>query len=509
MKCRAVFLALAACLLAAPVDAQQVVARLTLEEAIELAREYNPNFLATLNDLGPARWGVRSANASLFLPSANLSFSSQWQDAGFDRVGGATFVQPALLISSYSFSLAYNLNGTTLFQPEAARAQRTAAERRIDDAELQLRNGVTQAYLEVLRLQAQAEQAEREFRRTEEHLRLAEAREQVGAGTRLESMQADVARGQAEVNMVIAFNRARVAKLRLIQALGVVIPADQVQQIELVSEFEIFEPQYNTQMLVNDALIRHPSLIALRADRDAATSSVKVAKASYLPTLSLRASWSGFTREETDAKGRVNRTLTGATASGEDAAQVCGYFNDLYTASGEPLPPEFSNCSGFLLSSSDSVSLAETTRRANDVFPFAFSNQPLTLSAFFSIPIFTGFNRQLQVEQAVTRRNDLDYQVRGLELQITGDVTEASHNLETAYQTVVLQEENVATAREELRLSQERYQLGAGTFLELLDSQTLAAQAEVDRINAIFSFHLSLAALEAAAGRTLDLPGGE
>jgi hypothetical protein len=41
-------------------------------------------------------------------------------------------------------------------------------------------------------------------------------------------------------------------------------------------------------------------------------------------------------------------------------------------------------------------------------------------------------------------------------------------------------------------------------FLELLDSQTLTALAETDYIDAIFGFHLSMAALEAAVGRTLD-----
>ncbi len=146
--------------------------------------------------------------------------------------------------------------------------------------------------------------------------------------------------------------------------------------------------------------------------------------------------------------------------------------------------------------------------RRNDVFPFGFENEPVTLSAFFSIPLFNGFDRQLQVEQAVARRNDLNHRVRGLELQLRADVTEAVHNLETAYQTVQLQRENTERAREELRLSQERYQLGAGTFLELLDSQTLAAQAEVDQIEAIFQFHQALAALEAAVGHSLGLTDG-
>ncbi len=410
------------------------------------------------------------------------------------------------MISNYSFSLSYFLNGQTIFQPGQRKAQRTAVERRVDNAELQLRSQVTAAYLEVLRLEARAVQAERELNRSEEHLRLAEAREQVGAGTRLESMQADVARGQAEVAMIVAQNAARVSKLRLIQALGVQMPQG---QIELVSEFEIFEPQLDIENWLSEALVAHPTLVAARAERAAANSTVKVAKASYFPTLALRASWSGFTREETDPTFTINNSINNAQNNSTAVVGLCNTFNELYTRSGDgSVPPEFGDCQQFVFTPEDSASIDQSIRRSNAVFPFDFANEPVTLSAFFSLPLWSGFDRQVQVEQAITLRNDLDYAVRGLELQIHADVTEAVHNLETAHRTVQLQEENTARAREEMRLAQERYQLGAGTFLELLDSQTLTAQAEVDQIEAVFGFHQSLAALEAAVGRPLQLSGG-
>jgi outer membrane protein len=206
----------------------------------------------------------------------------------------------------------------------------------------------------------------------------------------------------------------------------------------------------------------------------------------------------------------LDNALTGATGDAAATVGLCNTFNELYTATGEPVPPAFSNCQNdFGFSSADSASLTRTVTAGNSTFPFAFSNEPVTLTAFFSLPLFNGFDRQVQVEQALAVRNDWDYQVRGLELQLRADVTEAVRNLETAYRTVLLQRENTARAREEMRLAQERYQLGAGTFLELLDSQTLSTQAEVDEINATYGFHQSLAALEAAVGRPLQLAPGE
>ena len=131
------------------------------------------------------------------------------------------------------------------------------------------------------------------------------------------------------------------------------------------------------------------------------------------------------------------------------------------------------------------------------------------MSAFVSIPIFSNFDRQVQVEQSIAAKNDIEHQLRAQELRIRADVAEAVYNLETAYAAVMLQRENTERAREELRLSRERYQLGTGTFLELLDSETLGAQAEVDEIEAGFAFHQNLTALEAAVGRPMAVTPGD
>lgn len=485
-----------------PADAQQ--RSLTLEDAIDLARRNSPSFLQTLNDRGPADWAVRSATADLFTPSADVSFGTAWQDEGQQRLGSFTTREPAVLLSQYSVDVSYQLNGSTLFRPGQRRAERRAVERGIEDAELQLRDRVSSAYIEVLRLQERAEQAARELRRSEEHLRLARAREEVGTGTRLETMQADVARGRAEIALLQAENAARVAKLRLVQALGVEMAPD---EIELVSEFSVFEPTWSLDELTPAAMSRHPTLVARRASRDAANAGVKVARSAYFPSLSLNASWRGFTREETNPGVTIDRLVDQQRTNALFERQSCNQLADLYDATGLTPPAPFDDCSVLAFTSQDSASLASGFRSQNDQFPFDFQNEPVTLSAFFSLPLFTNFDRQLQVEQAVVQRNDLDHQIRELELQIRTDVTEAYHNLETAYRTVQLQRENTERAGEELRLAQERYQLGAGTFLELLDSQTLAAQAEVDQIEAVYSFHQALTALEAAVGRQLEDPG--
>ena len=66
-----------------------------------------------------------------------------------------------------------------------------------------------------------------------------------------------------------------------------------------------------------------------------------------------------------------------------------------------------------------------------------------------------------------------------------------------------VQEANRAAARDQLRLAQDRYRLGAGTSLEVSDAQNAVQQAEGDYVNAVYDYHKAIAALEAAVGRPL------
>jgi outer membrane protein len=82
-------------------------------------------------------------------------------------------------------------------------------------------------------------------------------------------------------------------------------------------------------------------------------------------------------------------------------------------------------------------------------------------------------------------------------------VTAAFLNLQTSYQTVRLQEQNQVAAREALALAQERFRVGATTFVDLSQARSDFERAGTDLINAVYDFHKAYAALESAVGRTL------
>ena len=59
------------------------------------------------------------------------------------------------------------------------------------------------------------------------------------------------------------------------------------------------------------------------------------------------------------------------------------------------------------------------------------------------------------------------------------------------------------SAREDLRVQQERYRVGAATILDLLTSQAALTEAEVTVIQTRFTYLIARAQLEATVGRTL------
>jgi outer membrane protein len=66
-----------------------------------------------------------------------------------------------------------------------------------------------------------------------------------------------------------------------------------------------------------------------------------------------------------------------------------------------------------------------------------------------------------------------------------------------------VQEQNRAASQQALDLAQERYRVGASTFLEVTQARGEFERAGNDLINAIYDFHTFYAQLEAAVGRPL------
>lgn len=488
---------LAAALVAIPVTARPAAAQssdpvpvggpaLSLEEAIGIARRSNPAYLQSVDTRDRAGAQLRTAYGA-FVPNVNSSLTSGYRQGRQQFVNGVPFGATSdILSSSYDISASLSVNRGTLLGPRIERANAEAVELDIVASGQNLRTNVTQQYVAVLQQQARAALQDTLVATAQAQLDLARVRASVGSATPLDVQRAEVGVGQQRVAVLQARNNVEVEKLRLFQMLGV----EQPDGVQLTSRFQVEQPELSLDQLLRMAQDQNPSMGALRMRDQQAGLGVKRARGEYMPTLTLRTGIGGATSQYLEDNFLVDRELRNRQAG-------CQQENAIRELVG--MAPDPTACASISLSP-DEVS---RLRSANRAFPFDFSTDPWTMSATLSLPIYNGMNREQRVQEAQIQRNDARHRMRALELQLTADVTAAYRTLQTAFQTVQLQEQNSRTAREALSLSEERYRVGAGTFLDVSQARDDYARAETDRINAIYEFHRAYAVLEGAVGRPL------
>jgi outer membrane protein len=462
---------------------------LTLDQAIAMAVRHNPTHLSVVNDRRNATASRKAAYGAL-LPTFGASISGSFQQSGATPIQGVQFaVSSDVYQSFYQLGLSYTLNLASFVNPRLQNANVRAADADIVGSRITVQSTVTQDYLTVLQDLAKAQLQDTLIAQASLQLDLAKAKMAVGSGTQLDVSKAQVTLGQAQVAALQARNQVEIDKLRLFQEMGVPQPPN----VQLTTQFTVQAPTFSVDSVIDLARAQNPTLNALRVRSDAAKLNVTSQRAAYFPTLQIQTGVSGYTYQYANADFLVNQYRTGITQS----AASC-FTNDSIRM-GAGLPSTSSQCAGIVFNPQTAAQI----RSANQQFPFNFTRQPFGVSATFSLPIFNGFQREQQVEQAEVSQNDADYRARAQELQLTADVTAAYLTLQTQVRTVTLQEQNAAQARQQLDLAEVRYKAGAATYLDIADAQATYSQAENDRINAIYQFHKAFAALESAVGHPL------
>lgn len=484
-------------LLTATVVTAQEPVTLTLDEAVALAMDNNPDYQARLNDEAVADWQVRSAYAD-FLPSASIGGGLSYQSGGQARIGGFTSGDiglgetPSYLYSSYSARLNLSLSGSQFYQLGRQKASRQAVLAGTDAAAQTLQANVTRQYLGVLRSRDAVDLARTELERAEANLSLAEARRAVQSATIIEVQQAEVERGRAQVSLLQAQAGLDNQKTRLLQIIGL----DLDQTVELTSDLPVFEPTWELESLVQTAMASQPQIEAARASHESAEAGVGMARSAYWPSLSISTGLSGYTRRVNDDQYLIDQ----AQASIDAQRQQCQDANLILQRLSPPLPTN--DCSQIQFTDE----MRSTVLGQNDQFPFDFATEPASVSLSISLPVFQGLSRQTQLESAHAAAQDAQLRVRAEELRIRADVETSYRDLRSAYQSVQVSERNAELASNQLRLAQERYRVGSASFLELRDAESVKARADREYLLGVYTFQESFTALEAAVGQDLAIP---
>jgi outer membrane protein len=119
-------------------------------------------------------------------------------------------------------------------------------------------------------------------------------------------------------------------------------------------------------------------------------------------------------------------------------------------------------------------------------------------------PLFNNYTREQQVITAKIAEDNATAQLRDAQFLARQNLITQLGNLRTAETRIMIQRASVAAAEEDLRVQQERYQLGASTLLQLLTSQNTLNSSRAALIQARLDARTARAQIEALIGRELQ-----
>lgn len=429
-----------ACILAAPSAlAQEALAQeaprpIALDEAVRLARRNAPATVQARNSIRTSAAAVRSRYGAFF-PS--LTFG-----AGVSRQDGSRFVpdfnqvvstdQPWRGSHRFTSNLEIFDGGRRYFDLQRARADVDAAEAAEVSQSFNVALQVKQQYYAVLAAREQRAAADKQLEQAEQQLRASTARVAAGAATRSDSLRSSIQVGNARLAILNAENGLAAADAALSRLVGSEV---------LVTAVAADTAETPSISMSDEELIalaeRGPAVRQAQAAHAAARQGSRVAKTPYLPTLSAGLGWSFAAAD-----------------------------------------------SGFRFTGDQ-------------------RNKNISTSLSISLPLFNGLNREQQVVAASVAEDNAAAQLRDARLNQRQQLTQFLGTLRTAEARVEIQLSSVAAGEEDLRVQQERYNLGASTLLDLLTSQTTLDQARTALIQARLDARTAKAQIEALVGRDL------
>lgn len=431
--------------------AQQERPALTLEQAVQIARERNPTFRRVQLGIRDADVRVLSAYGS-FLPTLDASMgwngTRRTTSVGQDNFGETIVQDQSRTFTSSSASQSVQ-SSLTLFDGfknvngvRAARKGVEVAEAGVAVQELTLVGDVSRAFYQTILAQRQIAVEERLLQSAQEDLERQERLFTIASTGQVQVLTAEVRVALQEQALERAINQARKARLVVLQQLGTL---GEITDFEPVGELpEVFDPAVlDAGDLVALALAGHPSVAQSHARVRQREVELALARADRLPSLSATGSYS--------------------RGSGTD-----GY-------------------SSFL----------DFNPSASRGFNFGLS---------ISLPIFRRFSMTQSASVAGVAVDQAEEDAWGTRLGVEQQVRSAFIDLENAFTVFQIQTRSRDLNRRRLELAQEQYGLGAVTFIVLQLYIDDVARAERDLVNRQLDFANALVSLDQQVGQRIPRP---
>ncbi|HJX15172.1 MAG TPA: TolC family protein, partial [Candidatus Deferrimicrobiaceae bacterium] len=135
---------------------------------------------------------------------------------------------------------------------------------------------------------------------------------------------------------------------------------------------------------------------------------------------------------------------------------------------------------------------------ANEEFPLRKTH---IISILFEVPLFTGFLTSERVREAEASLSAARHAETDRRRSVRLEVEQASLSVREASERFEARRKEQEASGENLRLARERYKVGAGDIIEMIDAQVQMTRSETDVIEALYDSSISAVTLLRAVGR--------
>lgn len=421
---------------------------LTLQKAMEIALDKNYTVKQAQNNMESAQTGVTAAYGN-FLPT--VSFGSSWS-------GGEQYVNGVPLGSSNVRSFSPGLSARmTLFDgfnntATLTRAVSTSAstEYTLTRTRQSLVYRIQSDYFEVLRTERLVRVAEETVKYDIKQLERVKETARLGSSSIVNVYQQQAQLGLDEAALVQARNNYDIAKANLLADISVEVTEDYViadpsipEEIDKTELERIAELSKDFPSLTREALDKRYDYLSAREQYNATEADVTSARSGYLPLIaaSLGYGWNG-------------RTILESPTT--------------------PYTSEFSNFK---------------------------DNTSYNWSLSFSLPLFSGFQTNNIVQNRLVAKKNAEEGLRDTERRIQVDVKNSLLLMQASFKSYEAAVNSLQLQNQNLKINQEKYNVGSGTILDLLLAQNNYNTALSNKINSVYQYFKAKSALELSLGR--------
>ena len=407
--------------------------KLTLDDAIGIAFHKNSTFLKSSSQIGGFESGVQAAYGN-FLPTLGANASWQWNKTdqqGFfvDQVTGQV-IEGGQSTQRRSYNIGLGSNWT-LFDGLANFANLSKTQDELQSAELTLERIKQDIVFQTMSLYYNIVYTEQLLRVKQDNLKWNEKnletikeRNRLGAATLADVYQQEVAKGNAELELIRTENDLQTAKKDLLFYLGIDVLqefafADSLTSTEeVILNTDLLKSYEDLTEIVNQALSQRFDYQSALLNLESSRSGVTIAESGHWPSLVANGdySWFGNTLSEID------------------------------------------------------------------------KNKNLQVGLSLNVPIFLGWSVSDRVQLAEVQSKVSEIEVSDLERDIKRQIKTNHLNLQAAQKALLVSENNISAARENLKIEEEKYALGSGKLLDVLIVNSRYTNALTDLLNAQFGY---------------------